>query len=179
MEPKKSMKNQTHSTASRHFAQHSNVRSFGRCRTGFSLLETTVSFVLIGAAMATLVQTIWLARQQMQLIERQFIATQELANVMERLSLIPFDQLNSEHLPELQPSPELLRLAPRAKLSLEVADVAGPPVGKRLRAKVNWPTLSTIAREGSSPSPEMRVADSTSQETFELVTFRFSAGGER
>jgi hypothetical protein len=154
----------THQT-SRHSIEHTPRRR----RAGFTLMEVTIAFIIIGAAMMTLTQTIWLTRQQMRLVDRQFVATQELANVMERLALVPFDQLTNDRLPNFEPSPELLRVAKQAKIVVEVSEVAGPPAGKRLRAKVSWPTL---AREGEVPE-----GSPSSQETFELVTFRYSPGG--
>ena len=138
--------------------------------------------------MATLTQAIWLTRQQIRSIDRHFVATQELANVMEQLALVPFDQLTNDRLPTFVPSPELQQVAKHAKIVVEVSDLSEKPVGKRVRAKVIWRLQSAgasedAARQNTTDSVdkkqdsggEVRAQD---QEVFELVTFRFAPGGK-
>jgi prepilin-type N-terminal cleavage/methylation domain-containing protein len=107
-------------------------------RRGLSLIELTVALIILGVALVAVAQTVTMAARLRREIHRRRVATQEAANALERLVALPWRQLDEPALDDLELSPTGEEVLPDGKLSAEVENVAGPPVGRRIRVAVTW-----------------------------------------
>jgi hypothetical protein len=97
---------------------------------------------VISVAFVLLAQFLTLAAQQRRTSEQRRIALQEAANVLERISALPAEELTTDRLANWQPSAELARELPQAKLQISLAPEAGPPRGQKVRVEVAWPNAA-------------------------------------
>jgi len=107
-------------------------------RRGMTLVEVLASLVILGAAMAALLQLVALAAQQRRGMNERRLALQEAANQAERIALLPWDQTSPEKLTGWQPSEDLLAAIPTAQCSVAVTEEPGAPRGRRIRLEVGW-----------------------------------------
>ncbi len=107
-------------------------------RRGYGLIELTICAMLFVAAMGLMLGTAsWVAAERRG-AERRQVATQEAANLMERLAARPFDELTPE-------SAKRLALSDHAKASLRdgsidvvIAAIAGDVPARRITIEVRW-----------------------------------------
>jgi prepilin-type N-terminal cleavage/methylation domain-containing protein len=116
-------------------------------RRGYGLIELTIATLLLAVAMTIVAQTAgWLSTERRG-AERRQRALQEAANLMERLSSRPWDELT----PELARA-QVLTPATRAFLRDGTLDVViipetGDPPAKRITVRVYWgdPSAGLVA----------------------------------
>lgn len=104
-------------------------------RRGFTLLEVSAAGAMLAVAMTLAVQALGAMAADRRALDRRREATQEAANVMERLAARPWDELTPEALGDAKPSPEARKALPGVTLKVAVA-----PQGdlKRLAVEVRW-----------------------------------------
>jgi hypothetical protein len=71
-------------------------------------------------------------------VERRAIAQQEAANLVERASAIPFDQITPDRLQLLAIDPEVACLLPDAQTNLTLAEEPGELPAKRVSVEISW-----------------------------------------
>jgi Tfp pilus assembly protein PilV len=113
-----------------------------RPRRGLSVLEVTLSLLVLAVAIGGLAQLITTAAAQRRASETRRLASQEAANVAERIALLAWDELTTERLAAWKPSVELTSTVPSAKLQLDVASEPSPPEAKRVQIDVQWTDAS-------------------------------------
>ncbi len=112
----------------------------GKTRRGSLLAEVAMSAVMLMIAMALTVKVLgWVGAERRAWDRRQW-AVQEAANVMERVTSQPFENVTTSAMQGLALSPEARRLLPAAQLKVDVRadDPAGGPGSKRVAVQVRW-----------------------------------------
>ncbi len=109
-----------------------------KSRRGFTLIELAVSLVVLGAALAALVQLVALAARQRRNLAIERACVQEVANQAERIALLPWDETAADKLTTWQPSPDLAAVVPVARCSIAVTDEPQTPPARRIRLEVAW-----------------------------------------
>ena len=117
-------------------------------RRSFTIAECVVALVLLGAAMALMMQTVAAVSQQRRVADQHALALQETANLMERLFALPFAELSSEQAAKLHLSGIAQQRLPGALLEIAVAPAAGEPAAKEIRLALRW-----LDRSGQYGSP--------------------------
>lgn len=122
-------------------------------RRGLALLELTISTLLLAAALVIAVQSLgWLASQRRG-AERRQRAIQEAANLMERLSARPFDELTPELARSVALSPASAAVLRDGTLDVAIAPAPGEPTSKSITVTIRWGD-----RSGVGPAPVRLVA---------------------
>lgn len=106
---------------------------------GSVLLETTVAIVILAAAIIAVAHTMAVLSVQRQSAERRALATQEAANLMERIYVLPVDEITAEKVAKLELSAPCRERLPEAKLGVAV-EVVGEedPQAKRIAIGIEW-----------------------------------------
>lgn len=115
-------------------------------RRGLSVLEVTISLLLLGVAVSGLAQLVTAASAQRRLIDARQLALAEVANQAERVALWTAAETTPDRLATLAPSEELLAAIPTARLSATLAasgedvensaELLAAPM--RVRIEVTW-----------------------------------------
>lgn len=113
-------------------------RPSSRRRRGYGLIELTISsFVLIAAMSLMLTAATWVASERRGAGRRQ-VATQEAANLMERLAARPFAELTPETSRGLALSESAKAALPEGSLAVAIAEVGGDAPARRVSIEIRW-----------------------------------------
>jgi len=107
-------------------------------RRGILLIEVIAACGLTAVLLALCVQMLSLTALERRHIERRAIALQEAANLLERASALPFDELSDAKLAELTITPEVREILPQAKSAFIVSDEPGDLPTRRVRLEIHW-----------------------------------------
>ncbi len=107
-------------------------------RSGFTILELTVSMILFGAILLVAMKFFAAIGQQQRTIRRQQLATRELANVMEAIAALPWDRLTAEGVRPAQLSESARQGLPGVELAVEITQPAGEPQAKQIAVQIRW-----------------------------------------
>jgi hypothetical protein len=116
-------------------------------RNGLSVLEVTMSLLLLGVAVSALAQLITAAAAQRRTIDARQLALTEVANQAEHVARWTAAETTAEKLATLAPSSELLAAVPTARLSAkllgktqvdEETSPTAPDTSLRVRIEVTW-----------------------------------------
>ncbi len=107
-------------------------------RRGMTIIELMVAGAMLCTLLAVCVQMVAAVAAQRRAVDQREYATIELANVMERITARPWDELTSQAVAHEQPSPAALSRLPGAELKVEVTAPAGEPDAKRIAAALRW-----------------------------------------
>jgi Tfp pilus assembly protein PilV len=116
------------------------VRSTRLRRRGSLLVEVTMAAVLLMIAMTLTVKVLGLVALERRASERRQRALFEVANVMERISAHPFDEVTPELARRLTLSPPARQSLPDSELAVDVAETE-PGQGrsaKRIAIRLRW-----------------------------------------
>jgi hypothetical protein len=125
-------------------------------RNGLSVLEVTMSLLLLGVAISGLAQLITAAAAQQRTIDARQLVLAEVANQAERVAQWTAAETTADKLAALAPSPELLEAVPTARLTAkllrtvaadEETSPGDPDRALRVRIEVTW--NDTAGREVS------------------------------
>jgi prepilin-type N-terminal cleavage/methylation domain-containing protein len=134
-------------------------------RRGFGLVELSIATLLLAVAMAIVVQVAgWLAAERRG-AERRQRAIQEAANLMERLTSRPWDELTPDLARSQALSPATAAVLRNGVLQVAIVPEAGKPTTKRIAIRLGWGDPA-----GGGPAPVRLVA---------WVHRRDREGGER
>jgi len=106
-------------------------------RGGFTVTELAVASALLGATMVLAVQTLQLAIRQQSATRTQRAVSLEVANAMERMMALPYDELTPAVNQEIDLASRIQRLPQGATLQIEVTPLADERA-KRVVVTVNW-----------------------------------------
>lgn len=105
-------------------------------RRAYLLIETAMAGLLVALAMAMTLTLLTWTLSERRISERRGWATQEAANLMERLTALPFDRLDSSTArTEATLSAGASSVLPAAKFEAEIHDE--PPL-KRIDVTLSW-----------------------------------------
>jgi len=109
-----------------------------KIRRGFTLLECLVAVAMLGVIFVLVGQWFsWDSFERREAWKRQ-LATQEAANVLERLSLTPYETLTDENLAAIQFSPAAQDWLLDGEIDVSATETTAPAPGKRLQVEVRW-----------------------------------------
>lgn len=111
------------------------------CRRRGSLLpEMAIATILLAAAMTMTVQVLGHAGQHRRSADHRQRAILEVANAMERISAMPFDEVTHNRANQLKLSPASASLLPDAELSIAVKEERPGPdrSSKRVTVRLRW-----------------------------------------
>jgi Tfp pilus assembly protein PilV len=109
-----------------------------RARRGTTLLELLVAGVLLVALMSACLELLLAAGAMRRAVEERQTALEEAANVMERLSARPFDELSPEAVRGAQLSAPARARLPAGAVEIQLADAPDGPAAKRITVIVRW-----------------------------------------
>jgi hypothetical protein len=116
----------------------STVRA--RPRPGFTMVEVTLSVFLLAIAMTTTVQIAGTMARERRSVERRSWALHEVANLMERLTAKPWDELTSDSARDASRSlvEAIRRKLPGGELSIAVEETHDGIAEKRVAIQLRW-----------------------------------------
>jgi hypothetical protein len=107
-------------------------------RRGIALLETVIASGLLVVLVAVSLRMLSTTSAQRRAVEKRSIALAEAANVAEQISMLPWEEITTEGLGEVQLSPAASQSLPKGELKLAVeASTSGPP-GLRVSIEIIW-----------------------------------------
>ncbi len=112
------------------------------------LLEAVVASVVLAATMTACLQLLGTAAGQRRAIRQQQAALREAGNVLERLSVRPWDELTPANAQQVQLSPEARAALPEGKLTVEITTPPDEQNARRSAGAVEWQD-----RSGAWPPP--------------------------
>jgi hypothetical protein len=109
-------------------------------RRGSMLLETAVACVLLVALASVCLKSFAAAAAQRLAIDQRQIALREAANLLEKLTAMPWDEIDQA---AGEPFAEAARKAfpeelENGEVKIEVAPAAGEPSAKRIAVSLRW-----------------------------------------
>jgi Tfp pilus assembly protein PilE len=107
-------------------------------RRGIGILELLVAGILLGTLMTLCLEFFGAVAGQRRALQQRQAATQEVANVMERIAARPWESLTTERLKEVPFSEEAKAQLPEAQMEIDVATPADDPTAKRVTVSVQW-----------------------------------------
>jgi hypothetical protein len=111
-------------------------------RRGSMLFEMAIAAAMLSVAMVMTVKVLGYAGQQRRSAEQRQRAMLEVANLMERITGDPFDQVTAERARRLSISPAAASSLTSAELTVDVADEPrGPAPGRsarRVAIRLRW-----------------------------------------
>jgi Tfp pilus assembly protein PilV len=122
-------------------------------RRGYGMFEITISALLLVIAMGMMAEAVgWLATERRGAGRRQ-VALQEAANLMERLSARPWEDLTPDTARSLTLTRSSTSLLRDATLDVAITASAGDPSAKRITILIRWGDSS-----GNTAAPVRLVA---------------------
>ncbi len=110
---------------------------------GITLVEVVASAALLTILLAVLAHVLTIVAMQRRSGNRRLLAVEEVANVMERIALRQYDELQEEQPPKVPLSDEAQRSLPGAALTIEVSpEGTRPPLGRRVTVQLTWENRS-------------------------------------
>jgi hypothetical protein len=122
----------------RNSTQLVDSRRHKKARRGSLLLETTVAIVILAVAIVAVAHTMAVLSVQRQSAERQTLAMQEAANLMERIYVLPVDEITTEKVATLKLPAACRQRLPGAKLGVAVESLDQDPPAKRISIEIEW-----------------------------------------
>ena len=109
-----------------------------RRQRGITLFETTIALILLTAAIVSIAQLLAVVARQKQAMQRHFLATQEVANLMERFAAKPWKEVTSERAGQFALSDLAKRELPNATLAITVDTNDESIKAKRIQITLAW-----------------------------------------
>ncbi len=119
-----------------------------RRQRGITLFETTVALILLTAAVVSIAQLLAVVALQKQVMRRHFLATQEVANLMERFAAEPWEEITMERAGQFALSKLASSELPKATLAITVDTNDESIQAKRIQMTLAWSD-----RSGNSVEP--------------------------
>lgn len=107
-------------------------------RRGMMLLEVIVAGTLLATLLAICVQLLSAAADQRHVADQRQCAIEELANLIERITALPWTDLTEATGAEETISPSAESQLPGAELKIEIVPSPEEPDAKRITASLRW-----------------------------------------
>jgi hypothetical protein len=104
------------------------------------LVEASAAMLMLAVLTTVCLQFMWAVSDQRRQLFAHLTASQEAANLMERLSALKWDELTGDAAGKLQLSAEARKSLPEAHCELLVEGPSGDPPAKRIVVNVYWPS---------------------------------------
>ncbi len=130
-------------------------------RSGLTLFELVVALFVLTTAMVAIVQLLAVAASQRRTIEQRRVALRETANQAERISLLPWNEMQTAELATWDLSEESRKTLPQATTAMEIHEESEPVKSRRIRLMIRSP--NTVGQS-------IDLAD--------LTVWKFAPGGE-
>jgi Tfp pilus assembly protein PilV len=108
-------------------------------RRAFTMVEVTVTALMLAIAMTLTLKLLGWVIAERRALDRRTVAIQEVANQMERVSAIPWNDLDSNAVAKSTLSPSARDSLPGAELALDV-DAKSSADAKRITIALRWRT---------------------------------------
>ena len=108
-------------------------------RRGYSIIELLVAAGLLATLLTVCAQLSGTASAEQRALRQRQAATNEVANVLERLSIRPWNELTDKALGELPLSAAARQSLPEGRLEVHVVQPAGQAGAKRISVQIHWP----------------------------------------
>lgn len=105
---------------------------------GFTVIELTVTMILLGMLMALVVPMLSLISQQQRESERRVVAVQLIGNMMERMTSNNYEAITQSAAEEIQLPAEEAPYFPDAKLTVTVTETDSGPNAKQITIVLSW-----------------------------------------
>jgi type II secretory pathway pseudopilin PulG len=107
-------------------------------RRGIGLVELLVAVVMLTVLLAILAQLLGVLAAQRRRSARRQLATEAVANAMERLAALEYAELEPQLVRQVQLPRDVQRSLPAARLTVEVTPEATQPASKRIQVELSW-----------------------------------------
>lgn len=107
-------------------------------RRGMFLIELAVAGVLLLAFTMLCAKYFAVTAMQRKALNQRQTALNEAANIMERITAGPWDDLTTEGLAKISLSPETKSALPEGELKIDLADEDEKPAAKRITVTIHW-----------------------------------------
>ncbi len=107
-------------------------------RFGFTIWEVLIACLVLTALTTICLQFFAAANDQWRLVFEQVAATQEAANLMERVRAAAWDNLNSQTAATLNLSPQAKKTLPEGRMEVKIDAPSGTPSARRVTVVVHW-----------------------------------------
>ena len=119
-----------------------------RHRRGFGIAEVAVSSILLVAALVLVAQMVVGMASERLATEHRQRAFQEAANVMERITARPWDELTPEFAKSIRLAPATLTTLRGGSVAVAITPDVGDTTAKKVAIEVRW-----LDRSGGPESP--------------------------
>jgi len=116
----------------------SSARGAFAGRRGVNVLELVFAIGILSVMLLSLTRVVATAANQRRELARRQVATQEVANLLERITSRDWDEIREPALSSLALSPRAIQALPATKLTVEVEATPGPPEAKRIVVEIAW-----------------------------------------
>ena len=94
--------------------------------------------VVLAAAIVAVAQLMAAVTTRRITTERETVARQETANLMERVFAMPWTELTEDNVASLQLSETCLQRLPDPQLNISVESASGTPAERQIRVELTW-----------------------------------------
>ncbi len=98
--------------------------------------EATMAIVLAAAVLAGAAQTLTIVAHQRRSSERDVVAQREVANIMEEVAIVPWNELTQDDLQSLQLSRDCQQVLRDAELRLEISESIDD--SRQIQVELDW-----------------------------------------
>ncbi len=107
-------------------------------RRGYLLVEVFVALAILAALFVLVIQMVSTTARERRANERRAIALEHAANLLERASAIPYEQLSAESLREMAISSDAGQLLPEGDVRWTVDEEGSELPAKRVGVELTW-----------------------------------------
>lgn len=104
---------------------------------GVTIIEVTISMLLLLLVVGIVAQTVVSVNQQRRLAMQRMLASQEVANQMERVSTLAWGELDAANF-KWSPDEDLARRLPNCDLNFTSKPITEPLPAKRVTLEMTW-----------------------------------------
>ena len=119
-------------------------------RHGFTLLETSVALMMLAALTTLCLQFFAAANDQRRQVFAHLAATQEAANLLERVEALGWNELTTADAAKLQLSAQARQALPEGRVEMLVDEPSGTPPAKRVAVSRALAAAAGRTRAGSA-----------------------------
>ena len=119
-------------------------------RRGYLALELMAASAVLATLLGVSLHALGALAEQRRAASQREMAVQEVANVLERATALPWSEVTSDRLAAWPLSAEASAMLPAGELQVSVDSAADDPDAKRLVARVQWSQVSGDDRAGVS-----------------------------
>ncbi len=109
-----------------------------RSRRAVALMEVIAAAALLAVLATVCLRMFAFSALERRTAQRRAVAMQEVANTVERVAALPWAQITSERLAQIELSPNVQQILPGGALKLSVEPSATGPPARKVRVEITW-----------------------------------------